>query len=159
EEERREWAIRVKNNGQHLLRLISDILNLSKVESGKLEIQTEEIDFLSLFKEAESTLTWTATAKDIRFQVDLQSPVPSRFRSDPTRLQQIFANVVGNAIKFTDEGCVSLKAGFDPKSKLLYFDVHDTGIGITAEEAERLFQPFMQLDASHSRRYGGTGLG
>lgn len=159
EAERREWVGRIRHNGRHLLRLINDILNLTKVESGKLEIQIEEVDLPRLLNEIEATMMWSALDKNIRLQVGLVSPVPAKILTDPTRLQQIIINVVGNAIKFTHKGTVSLDARYDSENEVLAFEIRDTGIGISPEHASKLFQPFTQADASLSRRYGGTGLG
>lgn len=159
ENDRLEWARRVKLNGQHLLRLINDILNLSKVESGRLEVQSDEIDFMAFFNESKATLLPQASAKNVDLRFFLQSPVPERIRSDSMRLHQILANIVGNAIKFTDQGEVSVGAGFCRDRGILYFDVQDSGTGIKPEQAARLFHPFTQADVSHSRRFGGTGLG
>lgn len=157
--ERREWAGRIRYNGRHLLRLINDILNLTKVESGKLEVQTEEVDLARILDEIEATMMWPALDKNIRFQVGLATPVPAKFLADPTRLHQIIINVVSNAIKFTHKGNVSLEVHFDSEKEILSFDIRDSGIGISPEHASKIFQPFTQADASLSRRYGGTGLG
>ncbi len=159
EAERRQWAGRIRHNGRHLLRLINDVLNLSKVEFGKLEIQIEEVNIASLLSEIEATMMWAALDKNIRLQFGLASPVPAKIMTDPTRLQKIITNVVGNAIKFTQQGSVSLEARFDSAKEILSFDIRDTGIGIKAEQAAKIFQPFTQADTSLSRPYGGTGLG
>ena len=159
EEERLDCAQRIKNNGRHLLRLINDILDMSKVESGKFELHEETCDLVSLVADLDSTSRPNARTKNIGLHFSLAGPVPSHFRTDSTRLHQIVANVVGNAVKFTERGSVSVSIGYIEKAGYLYFDVADTGVGLSTPQAARLFAPFAQGDSSHAARFGGTGLG
>ncbi len=159
EADRMEWARRVKYNGNHLLRLLSDILNLTKVESGQLSIEKQIVNFNQFFNQIALNLSTQAQVKNLELCFLLESSVPSSFYTDPTRLQQILTNVIGNALKFTDEGKINVSAGFNKESGALYFNIEDTGPGLTVKQASQLFQPFVQTDAEHSRRCGGTGLG
>ena len=159
EEERLDCAQRIKNNGRHLLRLINDILDMSKVESGKFELHEETCDLVSLVADLDSTSRPNARTKNIDLRFQLAGPVPSHFRTDPTRLHQIVANVVGNAVKFTERGAVTVSIGYIEKAGYLYFDVADTGLGLSTMQAARLFSPFAQGDSSHATKFGGTGLG
>lgn len=159
EQEREEWIQRIKHNGHHLLRLINDILNLAKVESGQYTIENQLVDFSELFSDLEITHINKAREKNIEFALNLQSPVPESFFTDPTRLQQILNNVIGNALKFTENGYVHVNARYDKNSGFLFFDVEDTGPGLTIKQGSQIFQPFVQAGTEHSKRHGGTGLG
>ncbi len=154
-----DLADRVRANGTHLLRLIDQILDLSKVESGKIEIFSETVQLGGLLKDIYDTMYLAASRKNIKFEFKIEASIPVQIKTDPTRLKQILINVIGNAIKFTEHGKVSLTIGFDPKMNQLRFKIADTGIGLTPEQRERIFHPYMQGDLSHSRRFGGTGLG
>jgi signal transduction histidine kinase/ActR/RegA family two-component response regulator len=160
--ERRNQAIEtIKNAGQHLLTIINDILDLSKIEAGKMTVERIETPLIGVLHEVESMMRVRATAKGIALTTRLASPVPERIMSDPTRLRQILMNLVGNAVKFTETGGVTITAniadrGGDPR---LIIDVEDTGPGMTKEQASRLFAAFSQADDSTTRKFGGTGLG
>lgn len=156
---RDEWIQRIKHNGHHLLRLINDILNLAKLDSGQYAIETQLVEFSELFSDLEITHTNKAREKNIDFALKLQTPVPECFFTDPTRLQQILNNVIGNAIKFTEKGLVHVNAHYDKNSGFLFFDVEDTGPGLTVKQGSQIFQPFVQAGTEHSKRHGGTGLG
>lgn len=158
-EERLDWGQRVKNNGHQLLRLINDLLDLSKIEHGQLALENEKICLNSFFKDLHQTLSPQARGKKIELTFVLTSEVPDFFVSDKARLQQILGNVIGNAIKFTDAGAVVVRAGFQKDSGFLYLEIEDTGPGLTEKEAAKLFQPFSQADTLHSKRHGGSGLG
>lgn len=157
--ERLEWGHRIKHNGQHLLRLINDILNLSKVESGSITVESNPVQLMRFIDELELLLAVQARMKNLELSFYLDSPVPTEFLTDATRLQQILTNVIGNALKFTESGSVKVGAGFMKKSKILYFDVKDTGPGLTEKQAAQLFRPFAQADTEHAKKFGGTGLG
>jgi signal transduction histidine kinase/ActR/RegA family two-component response regulator len=159
EEDRREWAKRIQKNSHHLNRLIADILQLSKVESGKLEIVSENIVFSDFLNELEVGMRTLAHQKKMDLHFNLQTPVPSLFQSDSTRLQQILTNVIGNAIKFTEEGSVSVDIQYSESGETLSFEVTDTGPGLTSAQANQLFQPFSQAKSTSSLNSGGTGLG
>ncbi|MDF3058331.1 MAG: sensor hybrid histidine kinase [Rariglobus sp.] len=158
----REYAETIRSSAETLLTVINDVLDFSKIEAGKLTF--EELDF-DLTETIESTLDMLAEraqAKGTELVMDLPAQVPRLLRGDPGRLRQVLVNLVGNAIKFTEGGEVVVRitpGTSDDDGVTLRFEVSDTGVGIPAEAQARLFQAFMQVDTSTSRRYGGTGLG
>ena len=161
ESERQEYLDTIHSSGQHLLELINDILDLSKIESGKLEIELARCSPHQLLLETISILSGKAEEKSLKLELKWEGPVPETIESDPTRFRQMVTNLVGNAIKFTDKGTVRLvarTAGPDSNSKLMV-DVIDSGIGMKPEALSRIFTPFAQADSSITRRFGGTGLG
>ncbi len=146
---------------QHLMQIINDVLDMSKIESGKLELEQVEFDSAALIARSVAQLADAAAAKGLALQVDTGN-LPQRLRGDPTRLMQMLLNLLSNAVKFTEQGAVSLSAQLqssDAQGLHLRFEVRDSGIGISAEAMGRLFTPFEQADMSNARRYGGTGLG
>lgn len=152
----------IKRNGRLLSNIINDILDLSKVESGKIDIEKIDVPFSDIMKEISSVLNLEATEKGIELKVTSIGAVPNRIKTDPLRLRQILFNIVGNAIKFTSRGSVSVKVKLVPDavgSTKLAFIVTDTGEGIYPEQVHRLFKPFTQADVSTTRKFGGTGLG
>lgn len=157
--ERLDWGLRVKNNGHQLLRLINDLLNLTKIEQGQLSLEYEEISFVQFYENLSQAMCPQARVKNVSINFSLVSAVPATFTADNSRLQQILINVVGNAIKFTEKGNIAVSAGFQKDSGLLFFDVEDTGPGLTNKEASKLFLPFSQAGTLHSKRCGGSGLG
>ncbi len=156
-----EMAKSIQSNANHLLAVINDILDVSKIEAGYLNVDLIETNPLFLIEEVASLLRPRAKSKGIELNVRYETGVPSVIITDPTRVKQILFNVIGNAIKFTEMGSVTLGFGYDQDSRGLTLTVTDTGIGISSEQLGVLttFEPFMQADASTSRRYGGTGLG
>jgi signal transduction histidine kinase/CheY-like chemotaxis protein len=157
----RQHAEVIRRNGEHLLGLINDILDLSKVEAGRMQIEPIRCSPVQVVAEVVSLMRVRAEAKHLTLQTDLAGPLPDTVLTDPLRLRQVLVNLVGNAIKFTDQGEVSLVVRLiaDQGCPRLRFDVTDTGIGINEEHLKRLFQPFTQVDTSSTRRFGGTGLG
>ena len=147
----------IQRNSSQLLRIIDDILDLSKVEAGHMDIENIQFSLPEVLSDMASLLGLRARENSIRFELSTETAIPTLVFSDPTRLRQIIINVVGNAIKFTDRGEVRVLVSFE--NKMLTFVVHDTGRGISEEQAAKLFQPFTQADSSTSRKYGGTGLG
>lgn len=152
----------ILRNGDHLMTILNDVLDLSKIEAGKLE--TEQVDFslLQLVADLSSLMSVRAENKGIDFKIELDSPLPVRLQSDPTRIRQILLNLIGNAIKFTHEGEVRLcvrTVNSEENQSAIDFMVVDTGIGMSPDEVQRVFSPFSQADASLTRRFGGTGLG
>lgn len=147
----------IDRNSQHLLRLIDDILDLSKVEAGKMPIEHISFNLCEFFAELVSNFNFRASEKGLYFKTILETHFPRFVISDPVRLRQILSNIIGNAIKFTQHGTIEVKARF--KNSYLEFFVKDSGIGLTLNQIERLFQPFMQADSSTTRKFGGTGLG
>ncbi len=156
-DERLEFLTTISRNGSALTRLIDDILDLSKVEAG--QIDPEQIDFSlrELLAEVHGLFEEQARAKGLLFAIESEARLPERVRTDPSRLRQILINLIGNALKFTSQGSVHVLA--ELAGGLLRFTVQDSGIGLTEQQASRLFQPFAQGDGSTTRRFGGTGLG
>jgi signal transduction histidine kinase/CheY-like chemotaxis protein len=170
--EQRTFAINIQKSSQILLSIISDILDFSKIEAGKLEIESITFDIGSLVTDIEALLTSAAKDKRLNLTVDIPKKTDRLLLGDPTRIKQILINLVGNAIKFTETGGVTIKVstcrienkafynGGDLESRIdLTISIKDTGIGIPPEKQKHLFSPFSQADASFTRKYGGTGLG
>jgi signal transduction histidine kinase len=152
----------IKRNGEHLLEIINDILDLSKIEASCLAVERIRFAPSKIVADVVSLMKIRSEAKKLDFCVDYESPIPETIESDPTRLRQILINLVGNALKFTERGTVQIRVRFlpDPAGDgHLEFAVADTGVGMTQEEIGRLFRPFTQADASTTRKFGGTGLG
>ncbi len=155
-EEAKEDLQIIYQNGRSLLGLIDSILDLSKIEAGKMELELEEVDPVALLDEVKAMAAGLVQARSIR--LDYQRPdSPIRVLGDRDRLRQVFTNLVGNAIKFTESGSVRISAEVVEDRFLV--SIQDTGIGMTEEDLGRLFRPFQQVDGSISRRFGGTGLG
>ncbi len=161
-EAQRNYTTLVKRSGEHLLVIINDILDFSKIEAGKLTIEYINFNLWDLLDDIHNVYTPQAASKGIGFDFDIANDIPVAICGDPNRLRQIMANLLGNAIKFTEQGRILARvrvAGEDTQSVMLRFEVHDTGIGISREARARLFEAFSQADDSTTRRYGGTGLG
>ena len=157
--ERENMVQTIRRNGQHLLALINDILDISKVDAGKMTVESLRIDPVVLLKDVHSLLLGRAHEKGLSFDLNITYPFPAAVITDPVRLKQILTNLCGNAIKFTRSGSVTLNARVDAAAQSLVIDVVDTGIGITPENLSSLFQAFAQADTSTTREFGGTGLG
>ena len=157
EHERLEHVHTIRRNGEHLLAVINDILDLSKIEAGRLTIERLPVRPAQIGAEVIQLLQVRAAAKGIRLDLHADPDAPEFILADPVRLRQILINLVGNAIKFTHAGSVALR--IRAAGPHAFFEVRDTGIGMTTEQMARLFRPFEQGDASMSRLYGGTGLG
>ena len=149
----------IKQGGNHLLELIGDILDLSKIGSGKLKINREIVSFPTLINEVHSLMEVRAKEKQLPLLLHYEGEIPENIETDRTRLRQILFNLVSNAIKFTAEGKVEIIARFLPNDSALEVEVADTGIGISREQQGKLFQPFMQADSATTRGQEGTGLG
>ena len=156
--ERAECLTTVRRNGEHLMAIVNDILDLSKIESGRMTIERIACSPFALVAEVAAVVRPRAAHDGLAFAVEYRSPLPETIETDPTRLRQILLNLVGNAIKFTPRGSVRLEVGPVEDTRLC-FEVIDTGIGLDAEQQARLFTAFSQADASTTRRFGGTGLG
>ncbi len=160
--EQYEYAKIAYNSAESLLNVINDILDFSKIESGKLDLEEIEFDLRELAEEICVLLAGRAHAKGLELNCYIQPDLPRAFNGDPTRLRQILNNLIGNAVKFTASGEVSLEMTCtdltDDKASIC-FTVKDTGIGISLEQQSRLFQPFMQANSTTTRNFGGTGLG
>jgi PAS domain S-box-containing protein len=160
--EQREYLQMVKSSADSLLRVINDILDFSKIEAGKLDLESAPFDLRLAMRDTIKTLANRAHRQGIELLVDIPAEVPEHVIGDSTRLRQVLVNLVGNAIKFTEHGEVSVDVTVEelqPDKALIRFAVRDTGIGIPHEKLEKIFEPFMQADGSTTRRYGGTGLG
>lgn len=157
----RNCVLIMRQNGEHLLELINDILDLSKIEAGKLDINQQPCQLPELVAEIQLLMQVQAWEKKIRFEVVFESAVPRVIQTDSTRLRQMLINLIGNAIKFTDRGrvCLKVKLVDHVHESQVEFAISDTGIGISALHLERLFKPFSQIDSSVTRRYQGSGLG
>jgi len=151
----------VNRNGKHLLQIVDDILDLSKIEAGRITIEPRAFSPVTLVKDVVSQMGAQADSKGLPVRVVEEKDVPAQLMSDPTRLRQILINLLGNALKFTHEGEIQVHVSCEHTNDAvqLRFDVVDTGIGMKAEQLDRLFQPFLQADNSTTRLYGGTGLG
>ena len=161
EQDRQRHLNTIADSGQHLLELINDVLDLSKVESGAMEVEEIPTDAPGIVNEVIKTLRVKAEEKGIYLKMDISSDLPQIIQSDPSRLRQVVTNLVGNAIKFTETGGVTVEMSHivDGDDSLMHIDVHDTGIGMTEAQQATIFEAFTQADASITRRFGGTGLG
>jgi CheY-like chemotaxis protein/signal transduction histidine kinase len=166
-----EFARNIHSSGSDLLNLITDILDLSKIESGTVTVEAEEISFGSLGDSLERNFRHVAEAKNLPFHLEFEEDLPRAFTTDPKRLQQILKNLLSNAFKFTAQGQVAVRVclargGWSPghptisrSQNVISFAISDTGIGIAPEKQRLIFEAFQQADAGTSRKYGGTGLG
>ena len=159
EEERFQHLDTIEDGAQHMLQLINDVLDLSKIEAQKLEVEKVAINPFDLCSKIEGLVWVLATQKGIAFHLDYKLPLPRIILSDPLRLKQILTNLCSNAVKFTSNGSVSLKVYQQADKNLLCFAVEDSGIGLKPEALAKLFGAFSQADNSTARNYGGTGLG
>jgi len=161
--EQQEYVKVIRTGGQSLLSLINDILNLSKIEAGKLELEKREFNLRECIQSTIDLFIPSAQKKGIQLEYRLDPNIPIYGIGDTTRVRQILNNLIGNAIKFTSDGMVyvnveNVSAPGSPELKLKFL-IRDTGIGITKDTIDKLFQPFVQADSSTTRKYGGTGLG
>jgi len=155
--ERLNYAMVIRRNGEHLLTVINDILDLSRIEAGRLTVERIPCAPALILSEVGSLMRMRADERGLAFEVELTSPIPATIASDPTRIRQILLNLLSNAIKFTRRGSVRMNAHV--AGTRLLIDVIDTGIGIAEDQLQRLFEPFAQGDLTMSRRFGGSGLG
>ncbi len=159
DESTRDKIETIRRNGQFLLSLVNDILDLSKIEAGKMTAVHQRFCPATLVEDVCSLMRVRAEETGIQLGFRFDGPLPDSIVNDPVRLRQILINLVGNAIKFTDEGTVTLAAGFLAATRQIQFQVIDSGIGISPDQIGRLFQPFEQADSSSRRVFGGSGLG
>ena len=159
--DRLQAAGTIAKSGKHLLRVLDDILDLSKIEAGRMTVEHMPVDAAALCEEVASLMRVKAGEKGLRLELAYATPIPKAVPADPTRLRQAVMNLVGNALKFTEHGGVLLRLGCDnyDDPRQLYVDVVDSGIGMTDEQQGKLFDAFQQADDSTTRKYGGTGLG
>lgn len=160
--EQREYLKTLRLSGEALLQIINDVLDFSKIEAFKIQIEHIDFDLRSAFEESLAMLAEKAAEKDIELALLIKANVPERVNGDPTRIRQILLNLLSNALKFTPKGQIAVIIQLQEKREkdlLVRFEVNDTGIGMTMEQSEKLFQAFTQADSSTTRSYGGTGLG
>ena len=160
--EQRNSIETIRTSGESLLTIINDILDFSKIEAGKLEIEAINFNLRALIEDVGQMMAHRSHAKGLELIVDVAEDIPVNVSSDPSRIRQVLTNLLGNAIKFTDQGEVIVQARKVPDTQdppHIHFSVQDTGIGMSPAEQENLFQPFTQADESTTRKYGGTGLG
>jgi len=162
EPKQRTYLEKMRDSGEHLLQIINDILNFSRMEAGKLTLDHSEFSIDQLIDKAVDLVWDKAAAKGLQVNVEIDSKIPNVLLGDSLRLGQILINFCANAVKFTDQGSISIRVtkvrDWQERVELL-FEVEDTGIGIDAEKVQNLFQPFQQVDSSSTRRFEGTGLG
>ena len=156
-EERVESINTVIRSGKHLMQIINDILDLSKVEASKLEIESIDVSPFEILNDVHSLVSLMAENKGLYFDIDYVFPMPKLINTDPVRLKQIVINLCNNAVKFTHQGGVKVKVSY--RNTTLSIEIIDTGIGLNQEQQQKIFNPFTQADASTTRQYGGTGLG
>lgn len=159
--EQKDYVETIRTSGDALLSVINDILDFSKIESGRLELENHPFQLETCIEETFDLFAGKAAAQGVELIYQIDESVPPWIVGDLSRLRQILVNLVGNAVKFTNEGEVTVSARAEPEGEQLrlHIAVQDTGIGIAADQIDRLFKPFSQVDPSLSRRYGGTGLG
>lgn len=157
--EKQDYVTAIQRNGELLSNIINDILDLSKVEAGKMQVDLRDTDISEILRDTETLLELQASEKGLDLRFHVQENVPKVIRTDALRLRQILINIISNAIKFTSSGSVSVSVSVRTEGAKLCFEVSDTGCGIQLEQVDRLFSPFSQTDAGATRRYGGTGLG
>lgn len=151
----------IRANAGHLLTIINDILDMSKIEAGQMTLECVATHPVDLVGQSISLMSERARSKGLALELEFESAVPRVIQSDPTRIRQVLLNLIGNAVKFTEQGEVRVKVSADPEKQMIYFSIADTGIGMTEEQRERIarFEAFSQADSSTTRKFGGTGLG
>ncbi|TNE33141.1 MAG: hybrid sensor histidine kinase/response regulator, partial [Alphaproteobacteria bacterium] len=163
DKKQKEYAETIQYSGETLLALLNDVLDFSKIEEGRMEIERVDFDLYKLIKSAVLLMAGRADEKKVTLDYKIDPGVPAALRGDPTRIRQVLLNLIGNAVKFTDKGGITVTVRMAensiPNKPQVYFAVQDTGIGISKEGKKKLFTPFVQADSSIARRFGGTGLG
>ncbi len=157
----RKCSQTIRRNGEHLLGIINDILDVSKIEADRMTAERVPCFTRQILADVALLTRPRAAQKELEFKIVVDGRIPARIQTDPLRLKQILVNLVGNAIKFTKKGHILIRVSCEDSlpNGAIHFDVCDTGIGMTEEQAARIFEPFTQADGSTSRRFGGTGLG
>lgn len=160
-DEQKQYVRCICQSGHNLMQIIDDILDFSKIEAGKLEIEIIDCSMRDLLNSVESLMKLKATEKGLEFKILESNGLPAQIRSDLTRLRQCLINLIGNAIKFTKEGHVYINVSLEEHEDkpFIRFDIEDTGIGVPEDKQAMVFKSFSQADNSHTRKYGGTGLG
>jgi signal transduction histidine kinase/CheY-like chemotaxis protein len=158
-DQQHECVETIKRNGEHLLAIINDILDISKIEAGKMVIERIDTHPHLIVREVYNLMMVKSNAKHIDLSLRFNSQMPEHIQSDPIRLRQILVNLVGNAIKFTEHGEVKISTSYNRSTNMVTYEIADTGIGMNDKQIEKLFNAFEQADGSTTRQYGGTGLG
>lgn len=159
QEKKSEYGNIIRRNGEQLSKLIDEVLDLSKIEAGKLRFDLVETSVVDLFHDVKSMVAFVAAEKGLNLQFEVSGEIPQYIVTDPLRLRQILINIIGNGIKFSNGGSVNVRIEENQEQRQLAIHVTDSGPGLTAAQIAKLFQPFSQGDASMSRKYGGSGLG
>ena len=161
QDEREKCVKTIRRNSEHLLAIINDILDISKIEAARMSIEQIPCDLPQIIADVIALVQPRAVQKSLEFKVELDGPIPRRVQTDPLRVKQVLVNLMSNAIKFTEKGQIRITLAREISyfAQTIRVDVTDTGIGMTPSQLDRLFQPFMQADNSTTRRFGGTGLG
>jgi len=168
EKDKEECSEAIKRNGNLLMRLIDDLLDLSKIEANRFELENVSFSLPTLLRDVESTMSFKAQEKGVQLKFIFPAQIHSTYQSDPVKLKQILLNIIGNAVKFSPGGVVRVDVKVKPEAKnksdtkerdRLIITVSDSGVGLNKQQAERLFQPFGQADPSTKRKFGGSGLG
>lgn len=156
-----EWLAVVSRNSQHLLNIVNDILDLSKIESGKIQIELLPTNPVELIEQIVEVMLQKAHEKNLDIKIQYQTQLPVMLDTDPTRVRQILTNLLSNAIKFTEQGCIHVTVSVISRetSSAMQVEIQDTGIGMDSQQLQSIFSPFTQADISTTRRFGGTGLG
>jgi CheY-like chemotaxis protein/HPt (histidine-containing phosphotransfer) domain-containing protein len=161
-EQRRVWLETIGRNGRHLLSVINDILDVSKIEAGRMSVERIEHSTRQIISDVVVLMRERAVDKGLKFDVRCTGGLPEKIQTDPVRLRQVLINLIGNAVKFTEKGSVQLRIALTDGPNgvpVLQFSIIDTGIGLTKSQIDVLFKPFVQADSSTTRKFGGTGLG
>jgi PAS domain S-box-containing protein len=161
ERTQRDYVDTIRASSDALLAVINDVLDFTKIEAGKLEVERIEMNLRATVEEVAAIMALPAVAKGVELVIDIEPEVPERVLGDPQRIRQCLSNLVGNAVKFTAQGEILIEVDHRQSAgrEVVHFQVRDTGIGMTGAAAAALFQPFVQADSSTTRRFGGTGLG
>jgi len=149
----------IKRSGNHLYEIINDVLDISKIEAGQIELEMIETSPSAIVNEVTTIMEEKIKKKGLKFRVNYFFPLPKTIITDPTRLRQILLNLLGNAVKFTNEGIVCINTSYQPAERSIKFEVSDTGIGMSKDVQDKVFEPFSQAEKSTTRKFGGTGLG
>lgn len=154
------WLQKIVRNSEHLKKIINEILDLSKIEAGKMQLQMAPFSLTKTISRVKSMLAPLAHEKSLKLVFEIEGSIPDTIVSDEDKLEHIFLNILGNAIKFSSKGRVMLRASLNKgDGALMHFTITDNGLGMSADQAKHLFEPFTQVDSSSTRRFGGTGLG
>ena len=149
----------IKRSGNHLYQIINDVLDISKIEAGQIELELVPVSPTGIVIEAASMVSDNIRKKGVEFRTNFFFPLPRSINADPTRVRQILLNLLSNAAKFTNEGIICINTYYFPEEHIIKYEISDTGIGMSPESVAKVFEPFAQAEKSTTRRFGGTGLG